>query len=221
MNLAPFHNLAMLFGKNGYRLYMIGGTSRDYLLGRPVDDFDLVSDATPTQIQDFLPEANYRFSHYGNVKYRLGYQKVDITTLREEAGYKDYRHPQSISFVTDISKDYRRRDFTINAIYIDETMKVFDFADGLTHLSERKIVMIGEPNARLQEDPLRILRALRFVIKLDFTLGSNLAKAISNNADLLEYLTPAKINAEIEKMEHMDMDKTMILLNEFGLRARY
>ncbi len=200
---------------------MIGGTSRDYLLGLPVADFDLVTDATPAQMETFLTEADYRFAHYGNVKLKVDAYHVDITTLREEAGYKDYRHPQSIHFVTDIEKDYPRRDFTVNAIYIDSELQIHDFAFGHDHLRAKRLVMIGEPNARLQEDPLRILRALRFCLRLGFTLDEPLQRAIVNNVDMLEYLTGAKVNDEIAKMERVDTQGAKALLQSYGIKERY
>jgi len=221
MDLNVFHDLAALFSKHGHRLYMIGGSSRDYLLGLPLDDFDLVTDATPTQMEAFLPDADYRFSHYGNVKVKIGNHRIDVTTLREEAGYKDFRHPQSISFVTEIEKDYPRRDFTINAIYIDDKLNVYDFCDGLTHLKQKLLVVIGEANARLQEDPIRILRALRFMLRLDFELDEALRKAIINNIDMLDYVNPAKVNTEIVKMEKIDVTKAKEILFSFGIQERY
>jgi len=221
MDITLFRDLAMLFNKNGFRLYMIGGTSRDYLLELPLEDFDLVTDATPAQMAAFLPEADHRFAHYGNVKTKSGTHRVDITTLREEAGYKDYRHPQSISFVTDIAKDYGRRDFTINALYIDEQFQIHDFGSGLDDLKAKTIRIIGEPNLRLQEDPIRILRALRFSLKLGFALDPELKKALIGNIEMLEYVNPAKVNAEIVKIERVDPLKAKDLLFSYGINERY
>ena len=182
---------------------------------------ELVTDATPAQMEAFLPDADYRFSHYGNVKVKVGSHRIDVTTLREEAGYKDFRHPQSISFVTEIEKDYPRRDFTINAIYIDDKLNVYDFCQGRTHLEQKRLVVIGEANARLQEDPIRILRALRFMLRFDFTLDEALRKAIINNIDMLDYVNPAKVNAEIAKMEKIDVAKAKEILFSFGIQERY
>lgn len=221
MDLNIFFDLTTLFAKHGFRLYMIGGSSRDYLLGLPLDDLDLVTDATPAQMEKFLPDADFRFAYYGNVKLRVANHRIDITTLREEAGYKDYRHPQSVSFVTEIEKDYRRRDFTINAIYLDEKLNVIDFNEGLEHLKQKRLVVIGEANLRLQEDPIRILRALRFVLKLNFELDESLRRAIINNIDMLEYVNPAKVNAEIMKMEQIDIAKAKEILFSFGIQERY
>ncbi|HAV19891.1 MAG TPA: hypothetical protein DCX17_02555 [Firmicutes bacterium] len=221
MELSVFTDLATLFHKNGFRLYLIGGTSRDYLLNLPIDDFDMVTDATPANMETFLHDADYRFAHYGNVKLRFNNHKIDITTLRQESGYKDYRHPQSIQFVSAIEQDYARRDFTINALYIDSDMKIYDFADGLAHLKEKRIVMIGEPYLRIQEDPLRILRALRFHMRLGFDIDEPLKQAIIHNIDMLAYITPAKVNAEINKMLHIDEEQTKHLLNSFGIQEAY
>lgn len=219
--LRVFDELAVLFTKHGYSLYMIGGTSRDYLLDLEVAEYDLVTDATPMQMEGFLPDADFRFSHYGTIRMTRLDRRIDITTLREEASYKDYRHPQSISFVKDIEKDYRRRDFTLNAIYINTGYEVFDFCGGVDDLSRKLLRMIGEPNLRLQEDPLRILRALRFKMKYGFAIEEHLEKAIIDNADLLEFLKKEKVNDEIRKMEAYDVGLTQAVLSSYGIKNKY
>lgn len=194
-----FDYLSTLFNKNGYRLYMIGGTSRDYLLKINVDDFDFVSDATPTQMKEFLSDANYRFEKFGTVKLKLFNQKVDITTLRIENSYKDFRHPSEIIFTKDLIKDYVRRDFTINAIYIDEKYMVHDFCNGIDDLNNHIIRFIGDPYTRIKEDPLRILRAERFAKKLNFTIEEKSLKAIKENYSLINELNPQKVKEEKRK----------------------
>ncbi len=212
MDLGIFINLAKLFDKYGKKLYMIGGTSRDFLLGREIDDFDLVTDAVPSEMEKMLPDADYTFSHYGTIRLKRDGKRVDIVTLREEKLYKDHRHPSSVSFVTDLEKDFPRRDFTINALYIDEDLQVHDFTQGLSDLKNHLIRTIGEPNLRFQEDPLRMLRALRFHLKLNFEIEPETAKAIKNNWDLLELLQPAKVDEELAKLKAIDPQKADSLL---------
>lgn len=178
---------------------MIGGTSRDYLLKIKVDDFDFVSDATPSQMKLFLSDANYRFEKFGTVKLKLFGQKIDITTLRIESNYKDFRHPSEILFTNDLSKDYARRDFTINAIYIDEKYKIYDFCNGINDLNNHIIRFIGDPYIRIREDPLRILRAERFAKKLNFNIDEKSLKAIQDNYSLINELNPQKVNEEKRK----------------------
>lgn len=216
MDIKIFTDLAKKFKSSGYSLYMVGGTSRDYLLGRPITDFDLSTDAIPSEIKTFLPDADFTFSHYGSVKLKVGGKNVDITTLRQEEKYKDHRHPSSVSFISQIKLDYPRRDFTINAIYINDLLEVFDFAGGVEDIKNKIIRTIGEPNERFQEDPLRLLRALRFKLKLGFELEQKTARAIKNNWDLLEFLNPAKVSEEMAKMKRIDAAAAEQLIAQYS-----
>jgi tRNA nucleotidyltransferase (CCA-adding enzyme) len=218
MNLNPFINLASHFKKAGFSLWMIGGTTRDYLLKRPTEDFDVVTNATPIDMQKFLPQGQYRYAHYGFVQIQFEAQRFDITTLRQEKGYQDLRHPQSIRFVQTPEEDYPRRDFTINALYMDSTLNLLDFTQGLTHLKEKLIVMIGDPYQRLQEDPLRILRAIRFQHLLEFTLDASLKKIIDEHLHLLQYLNRDKIKEEIRKMMKVRPAQAQLTLMAYGLK---
>lgn len=216
MDISIFQELAQLFSKFGKKLYMIGGTSRDYLLGRPIEDFDLATDATPKELETILPDADFTFSHYGTIRCKIRGQRVDIVTLREEKKYKDFRHPSSVTFVSEIEKDYPRRDFTINAIYIDDNLTPHDFAGGLSDLKEKTIRTIGEPNGRFQEDPLRMLRALRFQLKLGFEIAPDTEKAIRNNWELLSFLQIAKVEEEVGKLRKINTIEANRLLDSYG-----
>ncbi len=217
MTLKPYLDLSELFHRHGFKLWMIGGSSRDFLLGLPVDDFDLTTDAKPTEMQLFLPHANYRFAHYGTVQLQSGAYHIDITTLRQESIYQDKRHPQSITFVKEPIVDYLRRDLTINAIYLDAELKTLDFAKGLEDLKSQTLRMIGDPYARFQEDPLRILRVLRFQHKLGFKQAPGLAKALNQSLPLLEYLNPQKVKQEYQKMLKFKPYEATLLLASYGL----
>ncbi len=199
MNKEIFLKLAKLFNSNGYRLYMIGGTTRDFLLGLEVLDYDFVTDATPDEMKVFLPEANYHFARFGTIRIKVDDVHVDITTLRKEGKYVDYRHPKEISFTKDINEDYVRRDFTINAIYIDENYKVIDPSNGVKDLNDKIIRFIGDPETRIKEDPLRILRAERFEAKLNFKIEDSSYAAMKKYRYLLDKINPDKINEEMRK----------------------
>ena len=199
MNTEIFTKLAKLFNDRGYRLYMIGGTTRDYLLNKEVLDYDFVSDATPSEIKKFLPEANYQFERFGTVRVKVDGVHVDITTLRTEGEYLDFRHPSKITYVKDINKDYIRRDFTINAIYMDENFNIIDPSNGVEDLKKGIIRFIGDPEKRIKEDPLRILRAERFEIKLNFIIEDNSLMAIKKYRYLLDKINPDKIKEEERK----------------------
>ena len=199
MNKEIFIKLAELFNSNGYRLYMIGGTTRDYLLGKEVFDYDFVSDATPEEMKSFLKDANYTFAKFGSVKVKVDGVHVDITTLRQEGEYLDYRHPSKITYVKEIEKDYVRRDFTINAIYMDEKFNVIDPSNGVEDLNNKLIRFIGDPEKRIKEDPLRILRAERFAQKLNFVIEEKSLAAIEKYRYLLDKINPEKIKEELRK----------------------
>jgi tRNA nucleotidyltransferase/poly(A) polymerase len=217
MDLNPFLDLAALFHQHGFKLWMVGGSSRDYLLGLPFKEFDLTTDATPSDMEMFLPQASFRFAHYGTVQlHHLGYP-LDITTLRQESIYQDKRHPKSITFVKDLSLDYFRRDLTINALYIDVTLTVHDFTTGQMDLKAKLLRMIGEPLLRFQEDPLRILRVIRFQHHLGFEPTPDLAKALNQSLPLLDYLNPDKVRQEIQKMMMERPYEAGLLLASYGI----
>ncbi len=178
---------------------MIGGTSRDFLLGLEISDYDFVTDATPNEIKDIYPDGDYTFSKFGCVKIKVKDTHIDITTLRVESQYLDYRHPSEISFTKSIFLDSFRRDFTINAIYIDLDNNVYDFHQGIKDLRTSLIKFIGNPYIRIKEDPLRILRANRFANRLGFELEEKTKVAISTLFNLLDNLNPDKIAMERKK----------------------
>ncbi len=194
-----FDELKTVFAKNNKKLYIVGGSSRDLLLGKEYSDHDFVTDATPSELKVFLKEADYTFAKFGSVKIRLNGQEIDVTTLREEGEYLDCRHPSYIKFIKDLETDSKRRDFTINAIYLDADYNVIDFHEGLNDLREKKIRFIGDPKKRIEEDPLRIMRAYRFAKTLGFEIEENSLRALEESKDLLNKLNPAKIIEEKKK----------------------
>lgn len=195
-----FEELKTLFNKNGYRLYMIGSTSRDYLLNNEIKDFDFVTDATPIEIASFL-KVNMHFSKYGVVSLKKEGKHIDIATLREEAKYLDSRHPDKIIFIKDADIDYKRRDLTINAIYIDEDYKILPISQkGYEDLKNKKLNFIGDPLVRIKEDPLRILRAIRFIKEYNLTVNEEVKKILKDNFYLLDKINKDKINEEKRKL---------------------
>ncbi len=185
-----FLELASLYKEHGFSLYMIGGTSRDFLLGLPVLDLDFVTDATPEEEKTFLPDASYVFAKFGSIHLSAKPHPIDITTFRKEEGYDDHRHPKTVTFIKDMETDSLRRDFTINAIYIDATGKVFDFHGGLEDIKNKTIRFIGDPRVRIKEDPLRILRAERFARRLGFRIEEECQRAINELRGDISFLSP-------------------------------
>lgn len=200
MNLV-FDTLKEIFNRNKFRLFMIGSTSRDYLLNNEINDYDFVTDATPEEVKKFL-DVDMTFAKFGSVKYYLNDNKIDIITLREEGDYEDKRHPSYIKFIKDINVDYKRRDFTINAIYIDENYVVQDVSKtGEEDLFNKRLRFIGEPEKRIKEDPLRILRAKRFIIEYELFIDETTKEIIHKNLYLLKYISKGKLEEENRKLE--------------------
>lgn len=213
--IALFKELAELYKRNGHQLFMVGGSVRDYLLNIPLTDMDLVTDATPIEEKSFLENADYTFERFGTVKLKYKNVKFDIATFRKEAGYVDLRHPNVVEFCKDIKEDFPRRDITINALYLNSDLHVIDYVDGAKDLNNKVIKMVGNPQKRISEDPLRIIRIYRFKLDLDFAIDKELEQVINQNKDLLTKLRKEKILEEIHKCHHQD--KLKKILNNFGI----
>lgn len=201
----------------GCNIYAVGGTVRDFILKKDLTDFDFATDASPNETKSILERYDDTFSQYGVIIYRYENKKLEITSFRKENLYLDSRHPQKIEFVKDMQIDYKRRDFTINALYMNDTGKIYDFCDGLNDLHNKIIRVIGDIDTRMKEDPLRILRALRFMMTLDFTLDKNLEKYIYEHTYLLNKLNVDKVKQEIRKMKKIDEEKTKAILEKFHI----
>ena len=215
--LESFISLSNIFKDHGFSLYLVGGSVRDYLLSGKINDLDVVTDATPEEVESFYDgEASYAFKKYGAVTIHYQGFRFDLTTLRKEEGYTDKRHPNNIVFVKNLKEDVVRRDFTINALYMNSFLKIYDFVGGQADLNNKLIRMIGDPNQRLVEDPLRILRAIRFKLTFDFTIDESLKIAIKDNISLLKYLNPEKIKEEIRKMNRTK-DELIPVFDEFNI----
>lgn len=213
--ISLFIELVNLFNKHGYQLYLVGGSTRDYLLNIPLVDMDLVTDATPIEVKSFLENADYTFAKYGSVKFIYKDVKFDLTTFRKESGYLDSRHPNLVEFTKDIKEDYPRRDITINALYLDKDLHVIDFVNGQKDLKNKVIRMVGEAKTRIKEDPLRIVRIYRFKLDLGFSIEKELEIEINKNKKLLLELRKEKILEEIRKCHHQNELKS--ILEKFGI----
>ncbi|MFA5238358.1 MAG: HD domain-containing protein [Phycisphaerae bacterium] len=152
--------------------YLVGGSVRDILLGRKTNDLDFCCKHTPDEIEDAVRAAGRRAylvgKKFGTIGCKVGGQKIEITTFRQESYKNGYRKPE-VEFVGDIVSDLSRRDFTINAMAIRDNGKFIDPFNGRTDLKEGIIECVGSPKTRFREDPLRILRAARFLSQLDNT----------------------------------------------------
>ena len=148
---------------------------RDLLLGRPVADWDVATDALPNEMQRIFRDKHVIPTgiQHGTVTVMVDRRPHEVTTLRGEGAYTDGRRPDSVEFTSDISRDLARRDFTINAIAVDPTDgQVIDPFGGRDDLSRRLLRAVGDPRARFGEDGLRVLRAARFTATLEVELDA-------------------------------------------------
>ena len=211
-------NLETLFKNKGFSLYFVGGSVRDYLLYHGFNDVDLVTDATPTDMKDILPEADFTFEKYGFVKVKHEGMKFDVTTLRVESGYTDMRHPNAIKFTTDLRRDCKRRDFTVNGLYMDTDLHIYDYVNGVEDLNKKVLKMIGNPLIRMIEDPLRIIRALRFSLTYKFQLDNTIVDAIKECYPLLDSLNKEKITQDIKKIKNSSEEEIRELFTYFNIQ---
>lgn len=185
---------------NGYEAYIVGGAVRDYLLGKPVEDIDITTSAKPEQVQALFAKTIPVGIQHGTVVVRYQHRSYEVTTFRKEAEYKDYRRPSSVSFVASLEEDLKRRDFTMNAIAMTEEGKIIDPFDGEKDLKNRLIRTVGRAEERFREDPLRMMRAVRFASQLSFSIENKTMQALNQLADYLQHISVERITAEFEKL---------------------
>ena len=191
--------------KGGFKAYVVGGAVRDSLMGIKPHDFDVSSPSTPNQTMRLFPGYEIERSglKHGTVRVIIHHYPVEITSFRTEDGYKDFRHPSEVSFISSPFEDSKRRDFTINAFYYRDG-KITDFHDGLTDLKDKVIRAIGNPEQRFKEDALRILRALRFASELKFTIEPKTKQAMADCAEELFDISEERIEGETLRMAAYD-----------------
>ncbi|WP_186577784.1 CCA tRNA nucleotidyltransferase [Aquibacillus kalidii] len=185
---------------NGHQAYFVGGAVRDSLLKRPMGDIDITTSASPETVTKMFSKVIPVGIEHGTVIVRYKGYSYEITTFRSETGYSDHRHPDQITFVRNVEEDLARRDFTINAIAMDYNEKIVDPFQGRIDLSNKVIKTVGNPIERFREDPLRIMRALRFSSQLGFKMDPDTWTAIKENAAWLEKISIERIAVELQKL---------------------
>ncbi|MBL9079010.1 MAG: CCA tRNA nucleotidyltransferase [Planctomycetes bacterium] len=180
------------------RAWLVGGTVRDLLLGMPPRDFDVATDLPPSVVQQIVPYADARAAAFGVVAVAGEQVPVTVTTLRREADYQDGRHPRTIAFTTSVPEDALRRDFTVNALYLDVgSSTVLDPTGGLRDLQARVLRTVGVPAVRFDEDALRLLRAVRFAARCGLTVEPATSAALLAAAPGLRRLSAERVLDEL------------------------
>lgn len=184
----------------GFEAYFVGGSVRDALLGKEVNDVDIATSAFPLEVKHLFKKTIDVGIEHGTVMILSGNNSYEITTFRTESTYQDFRRPDSVTFVRSLKEDLKRRDFTINALAMDREGIIHDYFKGKEDLKSRLIKAVGIPDERFNEDALRMLRATRFASQLDFEIEDNTVNAIKKHARLLEHIAMERIQIEFVKM---------------------
>lgn len=204
-------NVQMILGKlntEGFEAVVIGGCVRDTIMGEIPHDWDIATSAQPEEIMKCFKDYNLMTAglKHGTVTVIIDHEPFEITTYRIDGKYSDLRRPDSVDFTTDLAKDIMRRDFTINAIAYDGE-EIIDLHDGIGDMQRGIIRCVGNPQDRFQEDPLRILRAIRFSARFGFKIDNDTKSAMFDNMHLLEKIAMERKQSEFSKTicsEHID-----------------
>jgi len=229
--------------KHNFESYIVGGCVRDFLLGKKPNDWDITTNAKPEEIQKIFPESVYE-NRFGtvmvkarNIKHKI-WNIVEVTTYRVDEKYTDKRHPDEIKFAATLEEDLARRDFTINAMAIGvknqksrnsflakkkergdfQNYEIIDLFKGQEDLKNEIIRAVGDPDKRFSEDALRMLRAVRLAVNLNFTIEKKTFEAIKKNSPLLKFVSQERIRDELVKIILSNRpDKGIELLREAKL----
>ena len=231
--LAP---LLTLFAAHGEQAFPVGGCVRDTLMGIPPHDWDVAVTTIPNETMAICHAAGYRTvptglkhgtvtvltPHSGDPKDREGsYEMIECTTCRTEGGYSDGRHPDAVAFTGLIEDDLSRRDFTVNAMaftHAEGGLSVLDLFGGQDDLKNRIIRAVGDPDTRFCEDALRLMRGVRFAVKLGFTIEEKTYTAICRRAEGLARISRERISEEFQKiLTSPEPERGIQLLTETGL----
>ena len=193
--------LASVFEKAGFPLYLVGGAVRDAILGKENNDYDFTTPALPEQVKAIFRRTIDTGIKHGTVTVIFHGSHYEITTFRTEGGYSDSRHPDSVRFVSSLEEDLSRRDFTINAFAASlPDGRIIDLNGGMKDLRSKTIRAIGDPHERFCEDALRMMRAARFASQLGFSIEERTAEAMKELHETITKVSAERIREELWKL---------------------
>ncbi len=185
---------------NGFEAYVVGGYVRDFLLGKDTKDIDVCTNAKVVELVDIFNDFNIVSNNYGAVKFTYNDYKFDITTYREDVKYNGDRRSLEIKYVDNLVEDIKRRDFTCNTLCMNKEGNIIDILNGTKDINDKIIRCVGNIKEKMEEDPLRILRAIRFATVLDFKIEEDLYEFIKDNKSLVDGLSTTRIKEELSKI---------------------
>ena len=187
--------------KNGNG-FLVGGAVRDLIMGRDPEDYDFATDIEYSRLKKIFTDYSPKEvgAHFGILLIKVNGKSYEIARFRKEKGVYNSRHPKEIKFIDNIDEDLARRDFTMNALAYSEKTGVIDLYGGKTDIKNGIIRFVGDPNLRIEEDALRIMRAFRFISKLGFSLDKKTAEAIHEKRKFLNKISKERIFDELSKI---------------------
>lgn len=201
----------------GYEAYIVGGYVRDFYMKKNSSDVDICTNARPRDLMKIFKDAVLPKEKYGAVTINHKNVRYEITTFRKELRYEN-RRPVEIEYTTELFEDLHRRDFTINSMCMDSNNNIIDLFDGKKDIDKKIVRSLGDARKKFEEDPLRMLRAIRFATVLNFKLDKEVIDAIKINAHLLKNISYARKKEELNKIFASNNVKYGIkLLNYFNL----
>jgi poly(A) polymerase len=217
--------------KAGFQAFLVGGGVRDALLGLHPKDFDIATDASPDEVRALFSNCRLIGRRFRLAHVRFGKEIIEVATFRAatEGNEKhvDVAHDNEGRILRDnvygtIEEDVWRRDFTCNALYYNiADFSIWDYVGGAADIERRRLVLIGDPDTRLREDPVRMLRAARFAGKLDFTIDKTVEQSMQKHVALLRNVPPARIFDEFLKLFQSGFaENTFRLLRQYDLFAQ-
>ncbi|KFM99272.1 CCA tRNA nucleotidyltransferase [Bacillus clarus] len=186
--------------QHGHEAYFVGGSVRDLIIDRPIGDIDIATSALPEEVMGIFPRNVPVGLEHGTIIVVEDGVPYEVTTFRTESDYEDFRRPSSVQFVRSLEEDLKRRDFTMNAIAMTEEGEMIDLFAGQEAIDKREIATVGNAADRFQEDALRMMRGIRFVSTLGFSLEEKTRQAIETYGHLLEHIAIERITVEFEKL---------------------
>jgi poly(A) polymerase len=184
----------------GHEALLAGGCVRDMLLGRPCADYDIATSAAPDEVRGLFRRVLMIGAKFGVVMVIHDNRQIEVATFRSDLSYSDGRRPDGVRFTT-ARQDAERRDFTINGMFYDPLAnEVLDYVGGQEDLKQKIIRTIGSPDRRFAEDYLRMIRAVRFAVRLDFAIDEDTARAIEKYATKISTISGERICDELSKM---------------------
>lgn len=184
----------------GHEAVFVGGSVRDLVLGKEISDVDIATSATPEEVKSLFSHTVDVGIEHGTVLVLHHHDSYEVTTFRTEGMYQDFRHPDSVTFVRSLEEDLMRRDFTINALAVNDEEEIVDYFGGIEDLEREIIRCVGNPMERFNEDALRMMRAVRFAGQLGFKIESDTFNAIRALKANLERVAVERMKVEFEKM---------------------